>query len=90
MTYYENTVFLPFFAPESIDYGENRLIMVTNCERYAMTAAATPLHPRKKHGTRTWAVTELPSDVVSAEWKWYGNAVMEGVAVAGARGMISS
>ena len=47
MTYYESTVFLPFFAPESIDYGENRLIMVTICERYAMTAAATPVHPRK-------------------------------------------
>ena len=79
---------LPYFAPESIDCGENRLVMVTSCERYAMTAAATPLHPRKKHGTPTWAVTELPSDVPEGpEPKWYGIAILEGVRGPGAHCM---
>ena len=84
-------MFLQFFAPESIGCGENRLSMVTSCERYATPAAATPLHPWKNHGTPTGVDTELPGDVAEGpEPKWYGIAILEGVRGPGARGMILS
>ena len=64
------------------------LIMVASCERHAIPAAATPLHPRNKHGTPTSVDTELPSDVPEGpEPKWYGIAILEGVRGPGAHCM---